>query len=284
MCAIIGYVKGSKKLETDTLRGMMRRMFLAAQSRGRDATGYGFVKDKNLYIKKAPGLAKDFVKYLEEVPFADVPIFIGHTRAATKGDPKDTENNHPIYSKDSGMAIVHNGQIWTKKDLKTDGKCDSELILRLIELRVEPYAGMKFADENFHGGAAYALIGVDFPNTLYLFRRTNPITVAYIPKLDLFLFASTKAIIEAGLTKNREFLGYFRKTVHMYSAVYREVEDDSILVVNRNNGELVVIDEILPTKVTEIRGYCGTITYKDGKKRKGQEREDEEGEEKLWMS
>ena len=232
MCGIIGYVKGRKEIDKTELQYIMHDMFIASQARGTDATGYGYInKDGRAVVDKAPIVAAEFVKRLNDINFDEVNILLGHTRAATKGDPKNSENNHPIVSKDSGLVLVHNGIVNTKKKLKTDGEVDSEVILRLIELRQDVVAGIKFAEENYSGSAAYALIGVDFPNRVYLVRSGNPMVLAYIKELDLVLFASTETIIKAGLNDYKCFLGFFWEKRKRRVAIFQEMDDNSMLSI-----------------------------------------------------
>lgn len=129
----------------------MKRLFLETQVRGTDATGLAYIGQNNgrLEIIKSPEAAKEFVKKDEvEAVFANMPdIIIGHNRKKTVGDPDDNKNNHPLFSRESGLALIHNGAVpnhskWrnTLEDGSQpfiykpfDADVDSEAILRLIE-------------------------------------------------------------------------------------------------------------------------------------------------------
>lgn len=244
MCGIIGYVTGKKEVDRTELQYMIHDMFIASQARGQDATGYGYINtDNKVVVDKAPITAVEFVKRLGDVPFDKVKIFMGHTRAATKGDPKSSENNHPIVSKDSGLVLVHNGIVATKKKLKTDGEVDSEVLLRLIELRTDVKEGIKFAEENYTGSAAYALIGIDFPNKIYLVRSGNPMSLAYIKELDLVLFASTESILKSGMNDYYSYLDFFIEKKKRYSALFQDMDDNSMLSIQTTVKGLTIKKE-----------------------------------------
>ena len=232
MCGIIGYVKGKKDIDKEVLRDMVHDLLIACQSRGVDATGYGYIKDGKVVVDKAPGPAMGFVERLRDIPFDEVQLFVGHTRAATKGSPQNNENNHPIVSKDSGLLIAHNGVVSSHKDLKQDGEVDSEVILRLIELRQDVVEGIKYAEDNYTGPSAYVLLGVDFPKKMYIVRSGNPMVLAYLPELDLVLFGSTERIIRAAIQDKKCHLNYFWEKNKRYEALFQEMDDDAVLTVS----------------------------------------------------
>jgi len=252
MCGIIGYVKGRKEVDKTELQEMMRDMFISSQSRGVDATGYGYISEGRVVVDKAPVPATGFVKRLNDVPWDEVDIFMGHTRAATKGDPKNPENNHPLVSKLSGLALVHNGIVSTSKKLKTDGEVDSEVLLRLIELKADVYEGIKFAEEHYSGSAAYALIGTHFPNRLYLVRSGNPMVLAYVQDLDLILYASTEAIIKAGLNDYKCHLGFFWEKRKRHTALFQDMDDNSMLSIQKGSKGFTIRKEEFKKKKDEL--------------------------------
>ena len=243
MCGIFGYVKGVKEVDEEALRGRVRRLFVASQMRGRDATGYGYLGDNGLVIHKEPVPAKEFIPCLKDVPFGNIDVFLGHTRAATHGSTENSENNHPIVSKDSGIALIHNGVISSQKDLRTDGEVDSELILRLIELRLDVVEGIRFAEKNYTGTAAYAFIGTEFPNKVYLVRSGNPIWLAYVKEWDMVFFASTKEMLRIAFSSYEFKFGYFAQRTEDYTLMYKEMADNSWLSIKKRTKKGISIRE-----------------------------------------
>lgn len=64
---------------------------------------------------------------------------------------------------------------------------------------------------NLSGGQSCALIAGEEPNTLYMWRTTNPAVIAYIPEWQALVFASTEAILKNAL-RNKKYnfiLDYF---------------------------------------------------------------------------
>lgn len=253
MCGILGYVKGSVEIEPKLLSQVMTRMFISAQSRGRDATGFAYLNtDGHLAVVKQAVPASQFLDAIRDVDYGKVDIFIGHTRAATQGSPKDNVNNHPIMSKESKMALTHNGMIRSSVRLKQDGEVDSEAILRLVEQKSNVVDGIRHAYKNYHGQAAFAIIGEKFPDKLYLARDGNPLVLAYVKELDLILYASTEQIIRAGLSTDKLHYGFFSERETLYKALFEEVEDDTILVVKRcSNGHFKLKTTTLEGKPEE---------------------------------
>lgn len=244
MCGILGFVKGRKEIPEPILKSILKPMFLACQNRGSDATGYAYVNGKHIYVRKSPVPATTFVKTLDCDRWDGVNIFIGHCRAATNGKPSQNENNHPIISKVSKIAIAHNGVVSTKvRDLKVDSECDSELILRLIEQKNSILKGIQYADENIWGSATYSLIGASFPNILYLVRDSNPLALAYLPEFDLILYASTKEIIKAGVSTYHQKFGFFSDRKYRYKVIFEECPDDTILIIKRSENGAINIDQ-----------------------------------------
>jgi hypothetical protein len=117
-------------------------------------------------------------------------------------------NNHPIYSKASGLCLIHNG--WISNDdqlarehaLTQDAEVDSEIYLRLIEKYYlehpnEPVeSGIKEATEQVFGSVAAAMIQAGRTDTMWLWRDAGQLAFA---RTDWgFVFASTKdALVKA---------------------------------------------------------------------------------------
>jgi len=232
MCGLIGYYCfGDKRPNKSNISNML----IACASRGTDATGIAFVQDGKLNVIKHDVAAWDFVGK-EDYKKAKLPkILIGHCRATTQGHEKESHNNHPVFSK-SGVAITHNGminndeEIFEAKKYLREGAVDSEIILRVIEEKIND--GIVAAVKNtslISGSFAVGMISRDHPEVLTLFKHSNPIVIAYDTKNDILYYGSTKEIIIAGFTKNyRRFVFHDSKEL-----VFLSIHDDSCIVVNK---------------------------------------------------
>lgn len=165
MCAIAGYYAfGNKKPEIQVLKELL----IASESRGKDATGYAFIQQGLLVVRKEPVPASVFTEHLDLIELPKVMIL--HCRQATQGNPKEQSNNHPVFSK-SGVAVVHNGVIWNDDELfnkfkfKRDGQVDSEIILKIIE-KSGSFQDLKMLND-IEGGFTFAAIWTRFPGQLF---------------------------------------------------------------------------------------------------------------------
>jgi hypothetical protein len=182
-----------------------------SETRGADATGVAFQTQKSKFIiaKKAIA-AKDFIKdelikYKEALEVTNMAI--GHTRFPTQGSPKDNNNNHPVES--DNWILVHNGSVTSMpriKEYKYKGEVDSEILVSYIECMGLEKA-LPFVER---GTASIAIINKNEPNTLYLWRETNPMFLAYDDKSRTIFFSSQDNFLEVGLSNRLLFFSSFQ--------------------------------------------------------------------------
>lgn len=240
--------------DTTTEQKNLTKLLLSSVVRGEDATGIGYIKRNTLHVIKSAKPATQFIrsrKYKDAIKKTG-HIVIGHTRASTKGDAKDNHNNHPVFSR-SGIAIIHNGivsnddALFTQYNLKRDGIVDSEIILRLIEYYKLKHCttrkAIQKACKEIRGSMAVALIDIHEPDTLYLFTRTSPVTLAYDKERHTIYFASTEDIITNSLIHRKKLLGFFQTTLNRKHFIYQELENNTGLVVKHNKITSFKIDE-----------------------------------------
>lgn len=207
MCGIYGMV--SAKPSEGNYRAFAR-LSVASATRGTDATGICYFDElkKKHYIDKHHIDADEFYKRIIKRRVKELSkthVAIGHCRAYTHGKPGENNNNHPIYSKN--YIMVHNGIcISTEKinGYKYMGDVDSELLLAQIQTR-----GFKGGLEKGGGTAAVALLISKVAkerDTIYLYRDTNPIVLAYRSGDPTIFFASSEDILKRALTDR---LGFF---------------------------------------------------------------------------
>jgi len=214
MCGIFGLaVFEDSPLDARVIRSILKKLTISSKIRGRDATGYAFMKKDGAQVFKHNVFADRFVKLsnYKEVVRNNVPAgnllkdlysVIGHTRAETQGSHTNPKNNHPITT--GGVIGVHNGMISNDDDLFTwlDGETnkknriaevDSEIIFSLINYyaKVSKFPAtyrnsnlighytnpttkaIKRVCPRLKGSFACAMVDSDNPKTLWLFKGKN---------------------------------------------------------------------------------------------------------------
>ena len=146
MCGIVGFTGVTKADTWAQTHRILSNLLLAAEIRGRDATG--FVARSQSLEGNGPRRTIIGKEALPASKFIERPIWqslrhrrcsavVAHVRLATHGSPSREINNHPFVS--SGLALVHNGILAGHQDLvdkyclRTESECDSEVLLRIIE-------------------------------------------------------------------------------------------------------------------------------------------------------
>ena len=137
MCSIIAYSGLLPK-------GVLSRMLIEAETRGKDSTGVAFRTTENgrtvnvCYRNCVP--ASDFIQIHEDVIGQARRSFrgIAHTRRASPGMPIDNTNAHPYtypYGSAGKYFFAHNGRITNWKALKDSNTL--ELELELVQISAE---------------------------------------------------------------------------------------------------------------------------------------------------
>lgn len=234
MCGIMGYFSFGK---TTPNKEKITAMFSLLETRGRDASGFAFIKDDNLVVKKDAIKSSEFIKTDDWKGLTLPSCMILHTRMKTQGSEKNNANNHPLFSK-NGIAIVHNGIIYNDKEIfgkkQRDAEVDSESILHLLSVRVKGDK-MKRLFDKVEGSFAVALIDKNDPDKLILIKKDNPIDLYYDSKNDILYFCSEREIMQQSLniesvTQRGFNLG--EKDFHFY-----EMQNNYTLIINKDGVE-----------------------------------------------
>src|ERR1035438_503228 len=234
MCGIMGFYSfGDQKPEKDKITVM----FSLLESRGRDASGYAFIKNGNLIVDKTPIHSSAFVKQKEWQDLELPKIMILHTRMKTQGSEQDPHNNHPLYNKE-GVAIVHNGIIHNDHEIfgknQRDGEVDSEAVLAVFSSKGKGDKIKRIFDR-IEGSFAVAIINKAEPNTLILIKKDNPVDMYYNTDQDILYFCSEREIMQEALGIQSESKRGFtigEKDYHFY-----QMENNHALILNKEGVE-----------------------------------------------
>ena len=203
MCAIFGFLDYGKKVSASTLKRLLRALSVAAESRGTDATGISYVNNGKIVTFKKAKPAHKVKLYFPK----DTTAVIGHTRFTTQGSEKYNYNNHPFEgtTTDHAFALAHNGVLYNDKKLRkgrelpeTEIETDSYVAVQLIENEnIVDRNSIKSMAEAVTGSFVFTILRDD--NTLFLVKGDNPITLIHFSELELYVFASTTAILNAAM-------------------------------------------------------------------------------------
>lgn len=138
MCCLFGFVDYTGALSVNQKNRLIRKLSIAAEARGTDATGIAYNSSRGLQIYKRPLAAH---RLHLKIP-AEAHVVMGHTRMTTQGSAKKNYNNHPFFGRVKGkaFALAHNGIVWndlemrrTKHLPRTKVQTDSYVSVQLIE-------------------------------------------------------------------------------------------------------------------------------------------------------
>ncbi len=234
MCGIMGYYSFGNTIPN---KDKITNMFSLLESRGRDASGYAFIRDNNLIVHKDAMKSSEFVKTNEWKEIVLPSSMILHTRMKTQGSEKNNANNHPLFSK-NGIAIVHNGIIYNDKEIfgkkERDAEVDSESILHLLSMKVKGDKIKRLFDK-VEGSFAVAMLDKYFPERLVLIKKDNPIDLYYDERADILYFCSEREIMQEALNIEKITVRGFNlgeKDFHFY-----EMHNNYALFINSEGVE-----------------------------------------------
>ena len=205
MCAVLGFLDYKGKVSNAVLKKLTHYFSVAAEVRGTDATGIAYVRDGSMVIYKKPKPAHKVKLFFPR----GTRSVIGHTRFTTQGSEKQNCNNHPFEGRcgKESFALAHNGVLYNDRELRreqhlppTPIETDSYIAVQLLE------QGQQLDKENIRrtvelveGSFVFTILRND--NTLFLVKGNNPLTLYHFPKIGLYVYASTKSILDNALKK-----------------------------------------------------------------------------------
>ena len=203
MCAVFGYLDYKGKIENVILKKLIRNLSIAAEVRGTDATGISYVNHEKVVTFKKAKPAHKVKLYFPK----NTRTVIGHTRMTTQGSEKYNHNNHPFNGRcgTETFTLAHNGVLYNDAELKakyhlpkTQIETDSYVAVQLLEQEKQLHAeSIKKMTESVEGSFVFTILRND--NTLFLVKGNNPLTLYHFPKLGIYVYASTKSILDNAL-------------------------------------------------------------------------------------
>ena len=105
------------------------------------------------------------------------------------------------------FALAHNGIIYNDKELRQERKLpdtnietDSYVAVQLLEQQGKlNFSTIRTATEALEGTLTLTIL--DGRDNLYIVRGNNPLTLYHFPRLGLYVYSSTEAILKTGLKK-----------------------------------------------------------------------------------
>ena len=203
MCAVFGYLDYKGKVSNAILKNLIQNLSIAAEVRGTDATGISYVNHGKVVTFKKAKPAHKVKLYFPR----NTRAVIGHTRMTTQGSEKYNYNNHPFDGRcgTETFALAHNGVLYNDAELKakyhlpkTPIETDSYVAVQLLEQEKQLYAeSIKKMAELIEGSFVFTILRND--NTLFLVKGNNPLTIYHFPKIGIYVYASTKSILDNAL-------------------------------------------------------------------------------------
>lgn len=212
MCGICGVKRFG---DTPIDQAMIDMLILHNSNRGIDAAGVALQQeDGTVNVFKQDITPYQFVSgfaYREWMKANLKPttlIAIGHTRKATKGNPINNENNHPMFS--GTTAVVHNGMIHNDDELFKEWKLerkaetDSDIFRAVFDKEGFTAKAINMCTR-MHGNAAFAAVNSNYPGKLLLARSGNPVEL--LANDDFMMFSSERGPLYRAIRPYRPFYG-----------------------------------------------------------------------------
>ena len=211
MCCLFGFVDYTGALSVNQKNRLIRKLSIAAEARGTDATGIAYNTSRGLQIYKRPLAAH---RLHLRIP-AEAHVVSGHTRMTTQGSAKKNFNNHPFFGHVKGktFALAHNGTIWNDLELRrtkhlprTKVQTDSFIAVQLIEQQKSlDFSSLRYTAEAVEGSFSFTVLSER--DDLYLIKGDNPLNIVHFPKVGVYIYASTAEILNKALARCGNWLG-----------------------------------------------------------------------------
>ncbi len=209
MCGLAGIVHYGNRYN---LNPLAKALSINCMVRGTDATGYAYVVQNNIEVRKRAVKAD---KLCFKIPLHSKSVII-HTRHSTQGNARKNINNHPWTGRtdNATFALAHNGVLYNDNILRKTYpipepkiETDSFIAVQLLEYKNRlDFESIKFMAENVLGSYSFSIM--DNQSNIYLVKGDSPLSIVHIPELKLYVYASTQDILHKALKSVR--LSHFR--------------------------------------------------------------------------
>ena len=206
MCCLFGLIDTRHSLSGRDKSKILHILASESESRGTDATGIAYNVGSQLCIHKRPIPGHKLQIRVRD----DTAAVMGHTRMTTQGRASRNRNNHPFRGilPSGPFALAHNGVLYNDMTLrerlhlpKTRIETDSYIAVQLIEQKgVLNFDSLRYMAEQLRG--SFAITVLDSAGSLYIVKGDNPFCLYVYPSCGLYVYASTKEILEAALEKS----------------------------------------------------------------------------------
>lgn len=220
MCCLFGYQDYGHLLSRKQRSTLLTILSTACEERGTDATGIAYNVNNRMRVFKRP-LAAHRMWY--RVPVSAISV-MGHTRWETQGSSARNWNNHPFSARVGGhsCALAHNGMLHNDRQLReklklpaTRIETDSYVALQILEQRGElSFDSLRFMAEQLEG--SFTITALSDKEDLYFVVGNNPMCLLHFPEKNVYVYASTDAILQKALKKLPFELGKAVR-IHLYS-------------------------------------------------------------------
>ena len=205
MCCLFGLIDSRNQFGAKEKSRILSVLATECEERGTDATGIAYCSHRHLSIYKRP-IAAHRMRF--RIP-ADSRVIMGHTRMTTQGDARRNRNNHPFggWVPGHSFSLAHNGVIWNDEELrkelalpKTNIETDSYVAVQMIENSGKlDFMSIAAMAEKLDGSFTFTLL--DDADTMYFVKGNNPCNIFHFQKSGLYLYASTKELLELAVSK-----------------------------------------------------------------------------------
>jgi hypothetical protein len=242
--------------------------------RGKDATGIALVQsDGKLFILKNHEPAwkftagKEFDSFMKKHLGPQTRMVLVHTRAYTKGNPLQNNNNHPMYA--GAGCIIHNGMISNdealfnnnkdNKHFKRSGETDSDILRAILDFHGGVDEDIFDEMSKISGVAAVAAYHPATPDKLLLLRDTNPLIIGCTQ--DMFAFASDKTSLHRCL-KPWVRLHNLTMQVHAPDISFLPMPNESAWIIGPSGFESHGRFDANASNRSGNRTYCKDVGFK----------------------
>ena len=210
MCCLFGMIDYGHNFSGKQKSRILATLARECEARGTDATGIAYIHAGKQRIYKRPLPAR---RMRFRIPNG-ISVIMGHTRLTTQGNAQKWQNNHPFPGNTpaGAFALAHNGVLyndtWLRQSLKlpkTNIETDSYIAVQLIEkMEALDFTSLRFMAEEVEGSFCFTIL--DSEDNLYIVKGDNPLCLYHYPRLGLYIYASTEAILTKAIRRmGRQF-------------------------------------------------------------------------------